>query len=391
MTAMVTPEPAQRSADAPGASGALASPPDSAPAFPAPPRVLGPAGDPRRVGVEIEFAALSARDGAAVIQDLFGGRVEEVDPHRFRIRDTVLGDFVSELDSQYVHGEKDAQVAAAEDAPDGPLGDLLRRFQDDVRTLVGDVSSLVVPCEIVCPPVPLATLGRIEEALRVLVEAGAEGTRANPLYAFGAQLNVEIAGGSDDHDTDAWILSMLKAWMLLSDWLRGVMGTDLTRRMTAFAGAFPKDYALTVVDPAYWPDRAGLIDDYLTANPTRNRELDLLPLFSWLDGERVAAVVSDTRVTPRPAFHDRLPDANLGEPGWGLGVEWRRWLLVERLADNRALLDAMGAAYLAHHDRVLPAAGSWAMKASEWLLVGGAGQEGLLQPGESAPAGGAAR
>ncbi|OBX33760.1 putative amidoligase enzyme [Halomonas elongata] len=40
-----------------------------------------------------------------------------------------------------------------------------------------------------------------------------------------------------------------------------------------------------MLDPDYQPDLRTLIDDYLEYNPTRNRELDLLPLFAYLDPE----------------------------------------------------------------------------------------------------------
>ena len=39
-----------------------------------------------------------------------------------------------------------------------------------------------------------------------------------------------------------------------------------------------------MLDAGYGPDLGALIDDYLAANPTRNRALDLLPLFAELDG-----------------------------------------------------------------------------------------------------------
>jgi len=128
----------------------------------------------------------------------------------------------------------------------------------------------VMPCEIVCPPVPVAELPRIEALVRALAKAGASGTQASPLYGFGAQLNVEIAAGGPD-----WLLAMLRAYALLSDWLRAVMEIDLTRRLTAFADPFPPGYVALIADPAYAPDQAGLIDDYLRHNPTRNRELDM--------------------------------------------------------------------------------------------------------------------
>ncbi|SDH04460.1 amidoligase family protein [Roseospirillum parvum] len=327
-----------------------------------PPRTLNPEGAPRRIGVELEFAAVSAGEGARLVAGLFGGRVVEEDPHRFRIIDSRLGDFTAELDSQYVHrAEGDAETA-----PDDPLEALLDGFQDRLRAFFGDLGSAVIPCEVVCPPVPLASLPDLEELVGALVKAGAEGTRAHPFHAFGAQLNLEIAEGGTP-----WIVDVLKAYLLLSDWLRAIIDVDLTRRLVAFADPFPRDYVARVVDPAYRPDLSTLIDDYLAANPTRDRELDMLPLFTWLDEGRVRARIDDPRVKARPALHYRLPDANLGQPGWSLTLEWSRWAVVERLAARRSVLEAMGQAWLEHRNRRLPGglANDWALKASEWLVL----------------------
>lgn len=322
-----------------------------------PPRAHAPGGAPRRVGVELEFAALDAGAGADIVAGLFGGRIARENPHRFHIRDTALGDFTSELDTRYAHPDPDAPPAA--DRIDAAL----RQAEATLRELFGDISAAVMPCEIVCPPVAIADLPRIERLVHALEAAGASGTRASPLHGFGAQLNVEIAAGGS-----AWVLAAMRAHALLSDWLRAVMEIDVTRRLTAFTDPFPPDYVALIVDPAYAPDDARLIDDYLRHNPTRNRELDMTPLLAWMDGDRVRAALDDPRIKPRPALHYRLPDANFGRPGWGVLPEWRRWCVVERLAEDRELLAAMGRDW-----RAAAAPGgtprNWALRASEWLLT----------------------
>lgn len=325
-----------------------------------PPRLINLGGIERRVGIELEFAALSARDGASLVQSLFGGSIDEEDPHRFHITNTELGHFTSELDTQYAHralGEIDG-VSLGGDL----IGTMLADFRDGMRRIYGDISSLIVPCEIVCPPIPLSDLQRLDGLVEALIQSGAEGTRSSPFYAFGAQLNPEIAT-----DEARWLTAMLKSYLLLSEWLRAVMEIDPTRRLVAFTDPFPSRYVATVVEPNYWPSRDRLIDDYLEANATRNRELDMLPLFAWLDRARVRRIVTDTRIKSRPTFHYRLPDANLGEPGWSLTLEWNRWCIVEQLAERRETLDAMGVAYRANYDRLLPE--NWAIKASEWLVL----------------------
>jgi hypothetical protein len=316
----------------------------------APPEPRTAHGETRRVGIEIEFATITAADGAKIVRDLFGGTITQEDPHRFHIKEAEFGDFTCELDTQHAH------------KPYGVAGEM-SDFQAEMRRLFGEISSLVMPCEIVCPPIPWDAIGRIDTLVQALTDAGAVGTRASPFYAFGAQLNPELP---DIDDTDA-MTAVIKAYLLLSSWLRGVMGLDLTRRAVAFADPFPKPYVAKVLAEDYWPDRAALIDDYLSANPTRNRELDCLPLFAHLDARRVRAVLQDGRIKARPTWHYRLPDANLGEAGWSLCLEWNRWVVVERLAADRALLARMSKAYLAMAD-----AGrgrDWPLAASEWLVL----------------------
>jgi Putative amidoligase enzyme len=321
-----------------------------------PPRQTNYQGEPRHVGVELEFAAVTARDAAAIVQRAFGGKITEVDQHRYTITGTCLGDFRSELDSQFLH-----RTETGATTPTG-LQMLLANFQDTFRGALGDIGSVIIPCEIVCPPIVLADMHRLDGLLEALRRVGAHGTDVSPLYAFGAQLNPDVAEKSA-----AWILSVLKAYLLLSDWLRAIISINLTRRMLAFADPFPPDYVLRVVDPDYQPDIATVIDDYLLYNPTRNRELDMLPLFAWIDEDRVRAAVIDKRIKTRPTFHYRLPDARIDRPDWTVTTEWNRWCLVERLAEQPEKLAAMGRAYTENQVRLLPK--DWAVMSSEWIAL----------------------
>jgi hypothetical protein len=321
-----------------------------------PPRETNNAGEPRRVGVELEFAAVTARDAARLVRKLFGGTMTAIDQHRFAISGTELGDFRAELDSQFLH-----RAETGGEAPTG-LQMLLANFQDAFHGVLGDIGSAVIPCEIVCPPITIADLTRLDSLLEELRRLGAHGTDVSPLYAFGTQLNPDIAERSAD-----WIVSVLKAYLLLSDWLRAVISVNLTRRVLAFADPFPLGYVLHVIDPDYRPDMGTLIDDYLLHNPTRNRELDLLPLFAWIDEDRVRAAVDDKRIKARPTFHYRLPDARLDRPDWTITTEWNRWCVVERLAERPDKLAAMAAAYRENQARLMPR--DWAIMASEWIAL----------------------
>lgn len=95
-----------------------------------------------------------------------------------------------------------------------------------------------------------------------------------------------------------------------------------------------------ILQPGYRPDIARLIDDYLRLTPTRNRPLDLLPLFAHIDEDRVMSAPVETRlVNPRPAFHYRLPDCRIDDPGWSLALAWDHWVAIERLAADSVRLD----------------------------------------------------
>lgn len=321
-----------------------------------PPRRTNFAGKPRRVGVELEFAAVRAHDAAVRVQAVFGGAIEQIDRHKFGITGSELGDFQAKLDWQFLHHTDTEPVAGAETRW------LVPELQETLRGVLGDIAAVIVPCEIVCPPIEPHELLRLDALLTDLRHYGAQGTEANPLYAFGAQLNPDIAENSADY-----IVSVLKAYILVSDWLRAVISVDFTRRILTFTDPFPTDYVRLVIDPDYRPDLEGLIDDYLRHNPVRNRELDMLPLFAWIDERKVRAAVPDKRINPRPTFHYRLPDARLGQSDWTVTTEWNRWCVVERLAERHDKLDHMARAYMKNLNRFVPR--DWAILASEWLAM----------------------
>jgi hypothetical protein len=288
-----------------------------------PPRLERPDGRPRRVGVEIEYAGPEVGRAAALVQRCYGGRVEVLGDYRRRIADTRYGDFTVELDMSAAH--------AGDEAKTGKLA-------QQMRSAVGEVGRLIMPFEVVSPPVRLSEIAVIDHIVTALREAGAEGTEGSLFYAFGLHLNPEVPDGEADT-----VLDHLKAYLLLSPWLRSVIGVDLARRIAPFVARFPEAYTTRVVDPGYRPDLTGLIRDYAAWNPSRNRELDLYPLFATmapgaLDRERLGPLVK-----PRPTFHYRLPDSRVGVAGWSVVPDWNRWVEVERLAADRGALDALGA------------------------------------------------
>ncbi len=95
----------------------------------------------------------------------------------------------------------------------------------------------------------------------------------------------------------------------------------------------------------------------------------MLPLFVYLDENRVRSQVDDELVKPRPTFHYRLPDCDIHKPEWGLHVAWNDWVEVERLAADETRLQACCAAYESYLDSPLERIfGDWAKTVErEWL------------------------
>lgn len=299
-------------------------------------------GETRHVGVELEFAGLSAREAAAVVARKFGGQMKMSDPHRFKVETAKWGTFVVELDFTSAH-------------PEG--GD---EMEGRLAEFIGDISQAIVPMEIVAPPIPYTEIGVLDSLVIELDRHGAAGSQMGLLSAFGLHLNPEVA------QTDArWITDVFKAYLILSEWLRREIAVNIKRRITSFIDPFPADYVREVVDPRYQPALGTFMDDYLTANPTRNRELDLLPLFAHLDPERVRAAVQDPRIKARPTFHYRLPDSRVGDLWWSVTTEWNRWVMVERLAADPERLAAAGTAYIRHLDKIF--AHGWPDIVEQWL------------------------
>jgi hypothetical protein len=77
-----------------------------------------------------------------------------------------------------------------------------------------------------------------------------------------------------------------------------------------------------------------LMRDYLHYNPTRNKALDLLPLFAHLNSDLLAEYVEDERIKSRPTLHYRLPDCDIDNPDWHFSTVWNDWVVLEQLVAN---------------------------------------------------------
>lgn len=272
----------------------------------------------RHVGFELEFSGLSLYEAAQLVADSLQGRVEHQTEAECKIH-TALGEFQLELDWQFY--KKLARERADARQQQGQTTD------DQWMRWLTRVAQEIIPLEVVCPPVPLDALQQLDVMIEAMRKLGAVGTGDAPHFAFGVHINTEIP----DHQAST-LLAYLQAYGLAQDWLIDTHHVDLMRRLTPYIDKYPTAYLNLLLG---YPDNirlAQLMDDYLYYNPTRNRALDMLPLFKYLDEGRIMATTADTRIHARPTFHYRLPNCEIEKPGWYLDQSWNIWCVIEHLA-----------------------------------------------------------
>jgi len=252
------------------------------------------AGQMRTVGVEVEFGGISARQAATALAAELGGTVAEEDPHALAVEGTALGGLMVEIDMRHAH-------------PQRHRGARWGRLSKDWAARLGTAAQYFVPRELVTGPVPVDRLALVDRAVEVLRRARAR--EAGPV-AFGLHFNPEPP--RLDAET---ITAILMTFVLLNDWLRRESRPRRLSHQLGFGREFPPSYVRRVVAANYWPDLAELMGEYLAATPTRDRDLDLLPLFLHLDERRVRA--RPPRGEDRQASHPALPPADgASRPAW---------------------------------------------------------------------------
>ncbi len=305
--------------------------------FRMPPQRKNAAGEPRHVGFELEYGGMTLKKSAAVLLKTVGGRLEVVNPYHCKIHDTPYGTFTLMLDFQFL-----VESGLSRWLHSVGLDQALEpHVVEGIERFIADLSEAVVPYEVSTSPLPLESIGVIEEVKEALRRHGAMGTKADPLYAFGFHINPEVAFISVDG-----ILETMRAFFVLYDELVEELQPDMTRRLTPYIDPFDEAYMRLLLDPAYDPTMPQLIDDYLEYNPTRNRALDLLPLFAHIDLDRVMRRMEGEKISPRPTYHYRLPNSRVDEAAWHTWEAWNSWVLVERLAADTEALAALAADYL---------------------------------------------
>jgi len=313
-------------------------------------------GQERLVGVEFELQGVEVDQLAGLTASTLDGTLQMKSSADYRIAVPNQGEYRVEVD--YALLKEMANEYEVADADSVSVVDTV------ALVVLSAASSLVVPCEVVTPPLSMTTLpDRLEPLTVAIRDAGGKGTGYSPLYAFGLHLNVEPP--TLDAET---VTAFMKSFVCLFDWLTWKGEVDIARRATPYIQRYPADYELRLADPGYWPDWRSLIDDYLEFNPSRNRALDMLPLFSHIDPDRIHAAVSDGRVQSRPAFHYRLANCSIDEPGWSISKPWSHWLQIEHLASHRDALAGCCAAFLDDRARVLHKIdNNWRDAVNQWL------------------------
>lgn len=276
-------------------------------------------GSERRVGVEIELSGLSYGELVALSSRLLGGASRQVARYVSEI-ETDLGPFLVELDSDPI---KDL------DLQDSRLPQSVRDLGGHAMSVIDAAAEKLVPLEIISPPIPFSDLERIEVLCDELREAGALGSREAIYYAFGLQLNPELP------DLEAGtLIRYLRGFAALYEWLKERHQLDISRKLTTYVEPWNSTYIDLLISDGYAPDMEQLMKDYLHYNPTRNKALDMMPLFAHLDKELLARYVKDPRIKSRPTLHYRLPDCDIDNPLWHFSTVWNDWVMLEQLVAN---------------------------------------------------------
>jgi len=299
-------------------------------------------GNPRLTGVEIEFSGVSAEDTAKIATRVLGGEAKKVDDHAWTVVGSDIGDIELYLDTA------------------------LRYADESQAKKIGlDVGQSVIPVEIVTEPLTRAQMAKLDQLRDALRDAGAEGTRSGMVYGFGVHFNPAVAGKDAEH-----ITAPLIAYALIEDWMRKAEPIDLSRQVLPFTDPYPTDLVQAFCEEGIVdPDRA--MELYLEHAPSRNYGLDMLPIFAWLNEDRVRDALGDDPTSARPTFHFRLPDCRIDEKNWTLRSEWERWLLVEQVAADRDLMSKLMKDWDDQHGSITLRRSPWAERCGEILADAG--------------------
>jgi hypothetical protein len=286
-------------------------------------------GEQRTIGFELEFGDLEVDRAVAVVTEAFSGSFEKKSEVEFEVTTEELGVFKVELDWQL--GKKIAEKRAGTSLSDGDLE------PDAVMDWIKKIAGQLVPVEIVCPPLSLEKCQHLDILVDILRAAGAKGTDESYLYAFGVHINPEITDSSPQS-----IARYLQAFGLTQDWLFEINRVDPMRRVTPYINTFGSEYLDLIFQYTENITIRTMIEDYMEHNSTRNRALDMLPLWNHLEEDFLGQFeLNDSLTQARPTFHYRLPNCEIEKEGWYLSESWNIWCVVEYIAANKDVLERL--------------------------------------------------
>jgi len=312
----------------------------------------------RHIGFEIEFSNIDIEKTLNIFKKDFAFKVDKVNNYYYKLNSR-YGEFVLELDFELLTKQKLKKSAKEFFKTTGIEID--QEGIESVEEIIGDLSKDIVPYEIGTPPIQIDEVEIVEQIIEKLKQNNAKGTSHKFYYAFGLHLNIEVVSLEVES-----LLSYMRSYVILQKFIDKDAKVDFTRKITPFIDKFEDDYIKYILDKDYAPSIEKFIDDYLHFNPTRNRSLDMLPILSFIDEKRVRKVLPDEKIKPRPAFHYRLSNSNIGEEGWSVWDEWNRWLIVEDLANDQDSLEELCSEYLKYLNEFIHIK-SWEERTVKWL------------------------
>lgn len=312
----------------------------------------------RNVGFELEFANIDLEKVLEILQREFDFEIKKENNYFYKLI-SKYGDFILELDFELLTKQK-LQSSAKELSK--LIGiDIDKKDVNLLENFIGKLSKDIVPYELSTPPIPLDEITIIDNIVKKLSENNAKGTKYKIYYAFGLHINIEVISLEVKS-----LLSYLRAYVILQDFINKDAEVDLARKITPFIDNFKSEYIQYILDKSYNPSEEDFIKDYIKFNPTRNRSLDMLPILGFIDESTVRGLLPDEKIKPRPAFHYRLSNSMIGDSNWEVSSEWNRWILVENLANDKKLLDFLSTEYIKYLDNFINLE-SWEQKIGKWL------------------------
>jgi hypothetical protein len=300
--------------------------------FTQPPRRQTPDGSLRRVGFELEYAGLDIVLAAEQLAQRLEVDVDQDNPFCLALTGHPCGSFRLEVDARLLKERRHLEALSGLGIDLGSTA-----LQEPLEKALRSAASLIVPQELVTPPMPLDQLDLVDSLREMLRMQGARGTADSPLYSFGLHMNPELA----DHSARS-LRDHMRAFVLLRDWIIAASGVNWSRRIGPHVRAWPEAWIEQLMAADYAPDRTQLADDYARLVGSRNHELDMLPALVELEGRRLLERVAEPGlVQPRPALHYRLPNCEIDDPAWRVSQAWNLWVEVEALAADSQRLDGL--------------------------------------------------